>query len=294
MCNPFQAVAKVFKAVVGSTIGKIAIAVGIGFLTMGIGSAILGAAELGLSATMTSILGGAIDGVLAGGLTSALTGGNIGKGALFGGIGGAAFGGAKALLGVSSGQGPIADMIAGDPASQAANAVQAVGTTQPGAIADPFDEIAGGFQQQGSPGANLPAGSIINNPPPLPRPRPDDLVTSQNNGLLGGVGDFINKNPALAMAGGSAIAQGLGSGLLAKGAADATENATAQKIQAEQAATDSIRASHEGLTLPQLGATDTTPRPTPAQRFNPDNYRQGNWVYDPSVGRIMFVRAQTA
>jgi len=56
----------------------------------------------GLSAFTAGIIGGALVGAAVGGLTAAFTGGNIGKGLLFGGIGGAVLGGISGMFAAGS------------------------------------------------------------------------------------------------------------------------------------------------------------------------------------------------
>lgn len=113
MSGIVKSVKRVFKKVVKNPIGAVVLGAGVAFFTAGLGTAALGA--MGASSAFTSgtlgtVLSHAISGTVAGAGTAALTGGNIAKGALFGGAGGALMGGARSFLG---GGGEPGGMLAG-------------------------------------------------------------------------------------------------------------------------------------------------------------------------------------
>lgn len=319
MSGPIKAVQSVFKSVTKSPIGKIAIGAAVAYFTAGIGATVLGAVgATGMSATLTTVLSHAISGTIAGGLTSALTGDSIGKGLAFGALGGAVMGGVQSALGnytpvgIEDMGGKAATQSAGNvgPGSQpgqpaasgASSNVQLTGTAQPGAIgnapsitgAPELGNFPAGFDASNVAGTAVPGGTGMLQPgaiPPLPRPRPEGLgagADASGGGILG----FIKENPAAAAIAGGGVMQGLGSGLMAKGTADAATETAQMKIDAEKEKQAAISASHTGTGLLRPGPLDQTPRPKPNDRFNPASYGgKGSWVYDPTVGRIVWVAA---
>lgn len=312
LSGAIKSVGKIFKSITKSWIGKIIIAAVVTYFTMGIGTALLGATGLGLSGTLSAVLAGAIDGAIAGGITSALTGGDIGKGILYGGVGGAVFGGAKELMGIggaagaegaseaaSSNIGDTAANIGGEAAAETATGIQEIGLNQEGAMglgSEAVNAAAEGASTTFTPGTDVVTIPATESPflaPGVQSSTQGATTTAGSGGLLGDVGTFIEKNPTATMVAGSALMQGVGAGITGNAQANAIEDATAQKIQAEQAQKDAIRQSHDGMNL-WTATPDNTPRPTPAQRFDPNNYRSGSWVYDPQVGQIRFIKSQPA
>lgn len=323
MSGPIKAVQSVFKSVTKSPIGKIAVGAAVAYFTAGIGATVLGAVgATGMSATLTTVLSHAISGTIAGGLTSALTGDSIGKGLAFGGLGGAVMGGVQSALGSYTqlpGQAAATQSAGnvgpgsqpGQPAASGASApVQNTGTMQPGAIgnapsitgpppaatpgmaapfASPTPVNTGMLQpnQMTVFGAGSSPGGA--QAPLYPYPTATTAGTAPSGG---GILGFIKDNPAAAAIAGGGLVQGLGSGLMAKGTADAATETAQMKIDAEKEKQAAITASHTGTGLLQPGPLDQTPRPKPNDRFNPAAYSgKGSWVYDPTVGRIVWVAA---
>lgn len=292
MSGAIKSVTSVFKKVAKSPIGKIAIGAAVAYFTAGIGTAVLGAVgATGMSATLTTVLSHAISGTIAGGLTSALTGDNIGKGLAFGGIGGAVMGGVQSALGnfstLPGGEPKPTDAakIGGDAASQTANAVQTTGTAQAGAIA--AQPAVGGEFAPSLSGADAQIAGTGMLQPGAPTIAATAPATAPASG--GGIGQWVKDNPTATALVGGGLMQGIGSGLLAKSTADATTESTEAKLAAEREKQAGITASHTGTGLLQPGPLDQTPRPKPADRFNPASYAgNGQWVYDPSAGRIVW------
>jgi hypothetical protein len=295
MSGIVRSVKKVFKKVASSAIGKIIIAVAVSYFTAGLGAAFLGATGLatGMSATMTTVLSHAISGSIAGGITSGLTGGDIGKGMLFGGVGGAVTGGVQSALGNYT---TIPGQTA--PGDAAGKIGVEQGVQSPGEASVAVQEIGPPANLDTSAGSvGVPAGSAANlHPSAGPA---DGFVGSAkgpggSGGLLGGVGDWIEKNPTAATIGASTAIQGIGQGMMASGQAEAATEAAEASRRAEAEKLAGIRGSHEGMTgllnPSTVAATRAgqAPRPTPGQRFDPSVY-QGEYIYDPEKGRIIFV-----
>lgn len=306
MCNPFKAVKKVFKKIVGSTIGRIVLSVAVGFITFGLGAAI------GLTASLTSTLGQtlglvlsrALTGALAGAIMGGLTGTGIGKGALLGGIGGAILGGVESYIGgqaaggVSGDVGPTgvdapvnapgAQGVLGVDAAfdQVGTNVEALGTasqlpTAPDLLAPPTTLVGGGG-----------AGPVTVRPigPPGTAPAAGGLTTPSALGSL--VDKFLPSDPEVRgrLLGGAA--EGALKGLMAGNADEATAEAYRARTEAQQAELATVRASHSNATRGLLTAGPQPAAPagavTPAQRFS------GSYYYNPQTRRIEFQQAAAA
>lgn len=297
MSGAVKSVKKVFKKVTKSVIGKVVIGAAAAFLTMGLGSAALGAmgaSSAFVNSTMGTVLSGAISGAAAGGLTSALTGGDIGKGLLFGGVGGAVVGGLKSALGMV----PEGAAAGGAPdASSAANAAQNVGPLSQNVSPDAIGQAAVGSPQAFGAGPTIPAagdalgqaqagatGAFGSGPAAAAAASP---VQTASQGLLG----WLERNQTLA----GSVISGVGAGMMGAAKADSDQDVMRLAMERDEAERAARRASHDGvgtrglLTDANLAYMDQQPqRPTPTQRFDPISYR-GEYVYDANLGRIVFV-----
>lgn len=335
MSGAVSAVGKVFKKATKSVVGKIAIGAAVSYFTAGLGASVLGATGLAgsLSPTMATVLSHGLSGAVAGGITSALTGGNFGKGLAFGALGGAVTGGVQVALGnftpipgatPTPNPSQAASQIATggtDVASQTGSAMQQAGPWQnPDLTAPawqnpdlPVGDVSGATL--GNTGVVPPAGTAppiqemgnIGLPPGSGRAAGAPVGAGQqgagagkkatsNTGLLSKAGAWMEKNPTATLVAGSALTQGLGSGLLAKAQADAASERTEAEIAADRERVARTSASHSGVTgllTPETNVLNQTPRPTPSQRFDPATYG-GTWVYDQNQGRVVWVRNQAA
>lgn len=320
MSGAVSAVAKVFKKVTKSVVGKIIIGAAAAYFTAGLGATVLGATGIGTvgaggvlsvagSEVLGTVLSNALSGVVAGGITSGLTGGNIGKGMLFGGLGGAVMGGVQTMLGntasVAGYQAPAwvnpdtagQAISAGTDAATVASAMQNVGPWQNPDL--PIGDVPGA--QLGNAGPYAPGGQ----PPPVQEmgnvsvppggvatPAPRGLLTGSQTTDPGmfGKGGWVERNQSLAGGAISGLGQGLLTGQAAETQADAYDRRTQAQIEAEREKAARTAASHEGMNLltPRTNVISTTQRPTPTARFDPKTYG-GQWVYDSAQGRVVFV-----
>ena len=325
MSGAVSAVGKVFKSVTKSAVGKIVIAAAVAYFTAGLGSAVLGATGLStsLSPVMGTILSNALSGVAAGGITSALTGGNILKGMALGGVGGAVMGGVQTALGnvtpgnwapqdPSNAAGNIGSGVGPDSAIQTGTDMQMSGPT---AQADSVINTNTGLPQGDVPGATLGPYGVV--PPSGTLPPVQDMgtvgtapgtqmagvpQTQVSSGLLtgaktaaqpdSGLTKFVKENQTLVGGAVSGVGQGLLSGQAAEAQAEAYNKRTEAQIAADKEKAATVAASHDGgmgLLTPQTNTLNATPRPTPTERFDPRTYG-GQWNWDPAQGKLVFTR----
>ena len=273
MCNPIKAIKKVFKKVVKNAKFIVPVVLGAAAIyftagaVVGGGSGISGlVGRLGLGSTLSSVLTGAVTqagiGAALGAGTSALTGGDIGKGALLGGAAGAVTGG---IAGAVNAPTTAASSFGRDPRFPQASNLGSRGTnlTSAGLAADAAKTI----------GAN-----------------PDIFGGGgETTGLLSGVGKFITDNQELAGGALQGVGKGIGSFLEAGATVEAAKVAADQEAEERAQIAANFDVSGGGGLL--TGTTfDTTPRPTPLQQFNPANRfaktRGAMWRYNPATGQI--------
>lgn len=270
MSNPIKAIGKAFKSVV-RVIKKVALpalAIGAVLLTGGAALGVLPsvgglAGSLGLSSTLTSALTSAATSATIGAGLSAVTGGNILKGATTGFIAGGVLGGANAALGAAKGLGGAAQA-AGSGTSTASNALSmidngklaAMGSGAGGAATSAA--VANAAGASGGLGAAMGGQSVV-----------APVVSSTGPVSSGGIFGFLNRNPIV---GGMAI-QGLGQGLMAS-----EQNKAAQRER------DQIAANYgDGSGLPQYQSPGNN-FANAADIFNSAIYAGKKIEYDPKTG----------
>lgn len=279
MSGVVKGVKKAFKAV-AKVVKKIApVALAVGSLVFTAGAALgamptWGAAISSLTSKMgaTGILGQVLTGAvtqagygsLVGAATSALTGGNILKGAATGALGGAVTGGVMGGLGMQT-----------DPFAS--------WNDQPVGAAMNTPSIDDTMYGPDSPLVKAPGGDFAP-VPPLPKPAPE------MGG--GGLGGWLERNQTLV----GNVVSGLGGGLLKGLAAKDSGKAYSRALETKQALIDrNYSGAGRGLlTAENTAYLQNQPgRPSPTQRFDPSTYG-GQYVFDPELGRIVFVRNQQA
>lgn len=238
------------------------------------------ASSLGLSSGLTSVLTTAATSATIGAVGSALTGGNIIKGATGGFVAGAALGGVSAALGGAAKAGTAAADAASSGASGAGNAASTFAERV--ASAPGLDVISNG-SLSGSGLASRGLGSALGGSaassglaaatgagggvlaPVVASAAP---VTS-GSGILG----FINSNPVVS---GMAL-QGLGQGMLAR-----------EQSKEAQRNRDAIAANYADTSgLPTYSSPNGgLGQPNAADVFNAAIYAGKKAVYDPSTGRV--------
>ena len=288
MSGVLKSIGKVFRKV-GKIIKKVALpALAIGAVVL-TGGAALGAlpsvgsvaGSLGLSSGLTTALTSAARMATMGAATSALTGGNILKGATSGFLMGGALGGLGMLQG---GTVPGASGPAVGAGQSAANGVNGSGI------------VGGGTATPGGQAVTLPGtGATITLPggmemPAVPSQAQSTTATVLGSGGGGGLGTaaasgvvspsnplaFLNNNPVLA----GSLIQGIGSGLAAKA------QYKAQRAQEEREAANYADTSALFKYTPSSG-----------QKSDPANetataipYANSSFVYDKSTGRVRLVQ----
>lgn len=270
MSNPIKAIGKAFKSVV-RVIKKVALpalAIGAVVLTGGAALGVLpglgGAggplASLGIKGALASVLTSAATSATIGAGLSAVTGGNIIKGATTGFITGGVLGGANAALGGAKGLGATA---ASGSSSGASNALNVIDNGKIAAMGsgstNGFASTAAASGKAGGLGAAMGGEAVIN-----PVAASTGPVTS-GGGILG----FLNRNQIV---GGMAI-QGLGQGLMAS-----EQNKAAQRER------DQIAANYgDGSGLPQYQSQGNN-FANAADVFNAAIYAGKKIEYDPKTG----------
>lgn len=295
MSGLFKAIGKIFKSVF-NVIKKVALpvlAIGAVVLTggaaLGLGLPSLAGigAKLGLSTALQGVLATAGKSALIGAIGSAVTGGDILKGAATGFALGGALGGIGALTskaggvlnaagGASNGLGAGATTGAG-AANASLTVPQSVLTNAGGAANAGLTVPALGTAGTGAATAGLGAGSILTTPlsPAITAAAAGGAAPAATGGMLGsvlspvkGVLGFANQNPIVA---GMAL-QGLGAGLSAKAQAD----------QAREER-ESIAKNYTSQGMFSLPNTQGQALPDAGSYFRG---ALGKQVYDPATGRI--------
>lgn len=305
--NPLKAVTKVFKKIAKSVVGKILITVAVGYLTAGIGSALIGSLAPSLSGTLLgSVLGGAISGTVAGGITSAITGGSIGQGMLLGAVGGAIGGGIKfGMTSPTTGASTLGST-PNEIGPGTGDLMGGTGTTQAGAVGAapdlnvtagaPGGEVAG--TMSGIPGDAVVAynapqavGPAVTAPPAAAQASP---------GFFKSVESWAQAHPlSTEVIGG--VAKGGISMLAGDSQADAYEDRNKiyeQQANNEQANTQWQRDSYNGATSGLLPASALAARPapegasTPGQTYAyPTVANGGRLQWNPATGRLETIAA---
>ena len=283
----FGSVGKIFRKVVKTTsrVAPVALAVGAVAFTAGAALGLPGLAGGGWGGAVAKGMGGlGLD--VNGGIGRLLTGVVTQAGY------GAALGAGTAL--VSGG-----DVVRGSQIGAAAGGVGGGLLAAAGGPTDLMPKLGADGTPAGGP---APGGLAKNLYPNTPADGPVFANTDRSANLSTG-------RPAAAattglmsdswwnsrLAGG--VAQGLGTGLVAYGTAAKKDDPGLAQIYAERDRQAGVRANYGGVGPGLLArpAADQTPRPGPTERFDPANYGQGGqWVYDPSIGRIRFVPGPVA
>lgn len=239
MSGLFKGIGKVFKKIV-KVVKKVALpALAIGAI------ALTGGAALGVLPSVGSVIGGLGLGPLA---TGALT--TAAQGATFGAVGSALMGkdplkGAVTGMGIGAGLG-VAGGLAG--ATGVAGATGAAGGAgQAAQVAGDLSPITVGADAQAAM-SSIPAASAVGTAASAP------AAIASTGSVLGGIGNFVQKNPLLV----GSLMQGIGSGIMAK-----------------QAAKEDQRAYDSTLGYTGLGGEAAT-------MSDP-----GYLAYDPSSGKIV-------
>ena len=287
----FGSVGKIFRKVVKTTsrVAPVALAVGAVAFTAGAALGLPGLAGGGWGGAVAKGLGGlgldvngGIGRLLTGVVTQAGYGAALGAGtALVSGgdvvrgsqIGAAAGGVGGGLLAASGGPTDLMPKFG-------------TGESPAGGPAVPASETAGGTSNWTHPDL---AAAKPGQPLPAWRSPAEIGAKSPTTGLM--PDSWWNSR----LAGG--VAQGLGTGLVAYGTAAKKDDPGLAQIYAARDARAGVAANYGGAGrgLLERPTPDQTPRPGPTERFDPANYGQGGqWVYDPSVGRIRFVPGSVA
>jgi len=286
-----KSVKKVFKKVVKPIMKIAPIALGVGALVFTAGAALgvpgmaggWGGAvssltsKLGATGTLANVLTGALTqagyGAVLGAGTSLLTGGDFSKGALYGAGAGAASGG---LMGGFGYQTDPLGGIGENPASETAMDNSALKQDLPPSGLDDSAIEAGARE-----GAwKLPSSPAYN--------PPSDLTKTTTGGGLLDQGGWVERNQGLVGYG----VQGLGQGLMGMAEGDDMKEAGKIAVQRDREEREYIARNYGSGNVPGYrSAAAPVGNPTPAQRFDPASY-QGQWVYDPAQGRVVFVPNQ--
>lgn len=262
MSGVLKAVGKVFKKVV-KVVKKVALpALAIGAVVLTGGAALgvlpsIGAlgSSLGLSAGLTSVLSSAASAATVGAVGSALTGGNIVKGATAGFVTGGLVGGIGQAM---SKAGSVAAGGGGSVANAAASAAPAAsnGFTVP-IDGSPSFASAG----PAAIGAGMPA------------------MASGGGNVVSGAFDFLGKNPMIA----GSLVQGIGQGMMAKGQLKAQRKAEEREAANYDDTSQLFRlSSNSGQQSQQQGPEEIDGSPIP--------YTGGAYVYDRNSGTVRIVR----
>lgn len=264
MSGVASAIGSIFTAVVdtvvsvGSSIIGAAASIFTGGAATGLGGAVSGlAGGLNLGGSLGGIISGALTsglvGAAVGAGTALITGGDIGTGALYGGLGGAALGGLGAGLSNVTGVPDAAVMPTGSTTSAVAG-----GAVPTAATASQLPSVVAPSASSGGSGGIL-------------------------SGLFGDEG-FLSRNGEWL---GPAIA-GVGEALLGGDEQQAQIDALMAR---DEAARDAIRQNYSGVGPGLLSLADapidTTMRPTPAERWDPRTYG-GKWEYDTQTGKLEY------
>jgi len=280
MSNPFKAVGKVFKAVVkvAKKVALPALAIGAAVLTGGaalgllpsVGS-MLGAGGLGLSAGLTSVISSAGTGALTGMIGSAITGKSVLKGAVLGGVTGAALGGigqlvkpaASAGAGIASKAGEITNPLASQTAAAPSLGMDSlVGSNGIGSMV-----------KSGASSLSItnPASSLV-----TPIANGVGTATSGASALAapvkaagGGIGSFLKDQPYLL----PSVLQGIGAGI----SSSADAKAQRQLIQDKY---DRIADNYAGGGAFYSGPATSAPTMVAAQK------PRMIWRIDPKTGNL--------
>jgi len=258
--NPLKAIGRAFKAVVrvAKKVALPALAIGAVVLT---GGAALGAlpkvgallAKAGIKGALASTLTAAAKGATIGAVGSALTGGNVVKGATAGFVTGGILGGANAALGGVKGLGTAAAG-SGGSSSAASNALNVIDNGKIAAMGSGATATQGLGSAVASAGLGNAASAV-----------PTAAAVPSSGGILG----FMNQNPVMA---GMAV-QGLGQGLMAR------EQAKQQERDAAETA-----ANYSDLSgLPQYRSQGNNFAPA-NQVFNSAIYAGKRVTLDPKTG----------
>lgn len=278
MSNPFKAIGKAFKSVV-RVVKKIALpalAIAAVVLTGGaalgvlpsVGS-VLGGLGISASSTLGGILMGAAKAATFGAVGSALTGGNIVKGATAGFITGGILGGANAALGglgkaAQAGAGGLgnASSINQTALESLRSGTSAATSGASGAVTQGLGTAANAAAQGGGVAAATGAGAPVVAP----------VAASATPVSSGGVMGFLNRNPIV----GGMVIQGLGQGLMAN-----EQNKAAQRER------DQIAANYADTSgLPQYQSPGGNGYAPAADVFNAAIYSGKKVSYDPNTGKL--------
>lgn len=282
MSGIVKSVKKVFKKVVSSPIGMLAVGAAVSFFTAGIGTFALGAmgASTGfLGSTLGTVLSYGISGAVAGAATSFLGGGDVMSGLLYGGLGGMVVGGVQSALGNYAGGAAGAEGAGGEngisrPPSEAAAGVQGNPANQIGS-----NPLPTGVATQTGAVLNSNAAAIPSNPAP------------GGGGFFDGIGSWVDRNPEIA----GRMIEGAAKGGLEMFAGGADGEAAAMRAQtdADRLAFDrqqygDLRNSYNttGGMLPASGGVAPPPNSAP-----PAGTGQFRWLFNPQTRRIEPVSA---
>lgn len=267
MSGIIKGIKKAFRKVV-KVVKKIALpALAIGAVVLTGGAAIgalpsLGSmlGGLGLSPALTGVLATAAKGATMGAVTSAVTGGNIIKGATTGLIAGGAIGGIGAAMAPAASTAVTGTGIAGN----AGNAAATVANGGQSYFNSTLGMIEGGAGAAGTAAASAPValGGIG---------ATQAAQVAAGTGTGGGILGFLNQNPVLT----GSLIQGIGSGLSASAAAKDAQRER-ERIEASYSDMSGLYQAPPGLAV--VGQD-------PATRFNAPVY--GRVDYDPATGRIV-------
>lgn len=321
MSGIVKSAGKIFKKIVGSTIGRLILSVAIGYLTFGLGTAmglttsLQGMFGTGMFAkTMGLVLSRGLMGAAAGALTGALGGGDILKGAALGGLGGMIIGGIEAYTGGAAAAGTDSAQNVGPTGTDAP--VNVAGQQGVLSIDQQFDKIG--------PSLNAPPADTL-----LPR-APDLLGGAGTSGLVGDGPNIVpdvggtnlsprfdpnTADPGFIPSGGGAAPKGFFSNLADKflpsdpevrgrllgGAAEGalkgllsnqgdSADAFRDRTRAQEAELANVRQSHSQATrgLLRRGPPPAAPAGavSPQERFGAAQV--GTWFYNPQTRRIEF------
>lgn len=304
MSGILKAIGKVFKGIVkvAKKIVLPVLAVGAAVLTGGASLGILPALSagggLGLSAGLASVISTAGTGALMGGLTSAITGGNILKGMTVG----AAMGAGTNLIGMGLGQAPMHGLGWGKPTTGlasatggGANAGTSIGTEAAGLAAN--DPLLSSFDKTfgvQTPASTMPTSSVAATVSPVasvssasssiaPAAAASTIAQAARPTMLSGFGQLF-RDPTFM----GSMVQGLGAGFSSAAQAKAEREIWDAKFNADKEAA-AQRSANYNNTTGFYSATGPSPyQPNlvaPNERWRAAMQPGGRWVIDPITGK---------
>lgn len=228
MSNPLKGIGKVFKAVV-RVVKKVALpalAIGAVVLTGGAALGVLPAlggsggllASVGIKGALAGVLTSAAKAATFGAIGSAITGGNIVKGATAGFVTGGVLGGISAAAGGAKGLGTAAATTGSS--STASNALNVIDNGKLAAMGSGTSGATAATQGLGTVASSGGLGAVAPAAAPAVAPVVSSAAAPSSGGILG----IMNQNPVMA---GMAV-QGLGQGLMAREQAKQQERDAAQ------------------------------------------------------------------